>query len=159
MGAPAARAPRKALIDVLLESFPVPAFVLRRDGSVHRCNALARDLLRVQREPELRELAMSATPSEVYEVREVHTEDDEPAMLVFIRPATGTARTHAAAARWGLSPRERQVLVLVASGLSNKQIAARERIAEVTVENHLTRVFRKAGVESRTALLASLLRD
>ena len=50
----------------------------------------------------------------------------------------------------GLSEREREVLGLVAAGLSNKQIAARLGISEKTVKAHLTRVFRTIGVFDRT---------
>ena len=49
-----------------------------------------------------------------------------------------------------LSEREREVLELVATGLSNQKIAARLGISEKTVKAHLTSVFRQLGVEDRT---------
>jgi DNA-binding NarL/FixJ family response regulator len=49
-----------------------------------------------------------------------------------------------------LSDRERQVLVLAASGLANKQIARKLGISEKTVKGHLTRVFQSIGVADRT---------
>jgi DNA-binding NarL/FixJ family response regulator len=49
-----------------------------------------------------------------------------------------------------LSPREREVLVLVAEGLPNKLIARRLDISEKTVKAHLTRVFQQIGVTDRT---------
>jgi DNA-binding NarL/FixJ family response regulator len=49
-----------------------------------------------------------------------------------------------------LSPREREVLVMVAEGLSNKLIARRLSISEKTVKAHLTSVFRQIGVTDRT---------
>jgi DNA-binding NarL/FixJ family response regulator len=49
-----------------------------------------------------------------------------------------------------LSEREREVLVLLASGLANKQIARRLGISEKTVKAHLTHVFRRIGVSDRT---------
>ena len=49
-----------------------------------------------------------------------------------------------------LSGRERQVLLLVAEGLANKQIARRLGIAERTVKAHLTRIFHTLGVADRT---------
>jgi DNA-binding NarL/FixJ family response regulator len=50
----------------------------------------------------------------------------------------------------GLSPREREVLALVAEGLPNKRIARRLGISEKTVKAHLTSVFRTIGVDDRT---------
>ncbi|MFB9993793.1 response regulator [Deinococcus oregonensis] len=49
-----------------------------------------------------------------------------------------------------LSERELQVLRLLASGASNKEIAAALRIAEGTVKNHVTNVLGKLGVRDRT---------
>jgi DNA-binding NarL/FixJ family response regulator len=49
-----------------------------------------------------------------------------------------------------LTDREREVLVLLASGLANKQIARRMGISEKTVKAHLTNVFQRIGVRDRT---------
>jgi DNA-binding NarL/FixJ family response regulator len=49
-----------------------------------------------------------------------------------------------------LSPREVEVLSLVAAGLPNKLIARRLEIAEKTVKAHLTSVFAAIGVSDRT---------
>ena len=51
----------------------------------------------------------------------------------------------------GLSPREQQVLRLVAEGLANKQIGRALGISERTVKAHLGRVFRQIGVVDRTS--------
>ena len=48
-----------------------------------------------------------------------------------------------------LSRREREILALVADGLSNAQIAERVGISEKTVRNHLSHLFDKLGVWSR----------
>jgi pimeloyl-ACP methyl ester carboxylesterase/DNA-binding CsgD family transcriptional regulator len=49
-----------------------------------------------------------------------------------------------------LSGRERQVLALMADGLSNSRIAERLHIGEKTVRNHASNLFDKLGVRSRT---------
>jgi len=49
-----------------------------------------------------------------------------------------------------LTDREREILELLAQGLSNKQIAQRLYLSVRTVENHLRRVYQKLGVISRT---------
>lgn len=50
-----------------------------------------------------------------------------------------------------LSPREREVLALVATGLPNKQIGRQLDISEKTVKTHLTSVFSAIGVTDRTS--------
>jgi DNA-binding NarL/FixJ family response regulator len=54
----------------------------------------------------------------------------------------------------GLTPRELEVLRLVASGKSNKVIAAELHISEHTVARHVQNIFAKLGVSSRTAASA-----
>jgi DNA-binding CsgD family transcriptional regulator len=51
----------------------------------------------------------------------------------------------------GLTPREFQVLVLAASGKTNREIARELVISEFTVRRHLQNVFAKLGVSSRAA--------
>jgi DNA-binding NarL/FixJ family response regulator len=50
----------------------------------------------------------------------------------------------------GLSPREEEVLVLVASGKANKQVARSLDISEKTVKAHLSNIFQRIGVTDRT---------
>jgi DNA-binding NarL/FixJ family response regulator len=50
------------------------------------------------------------------------------------------------------SPREAEILVLVADGGSNSEVAARLGISDKTVETHLARLFARYGVASRTQL-------
>ena len=49
-----------------------------------------------------------------------------------------------------LTPRETEVLRLVATGLTNKQIGERLHLGEATVKTHLLRTFDKLGVSDRT---------
>lgn len=59
------------------------------------------------------------------------------------------------AGRPTLSPREAEILQLLALGLANKQISKRLFISEATVKTHLVHIYDKLGVDSRTAAIAS----
>ena len=53
-----------------------------------------------------------------------------------------------------LTPHERSVLELIGQGLTNRQIGERLLIAEKTVKNYVSTLFRKLGLEQRTAAAA-----
>jgi len=50
----------------------------------------------------------------------------------------------------GITPRELEILELIAEGLSNKEIADRVHVSENTVKTHSSRVFDKLGARRRT---------
>ena len=55
---------------------------------------------------------------------------------------------------FGLTPRERQVLALVARGATNRQIGAQLYMAEKTASVHVSRILAKLDVRSRTQAAA-----
>ncbi len=57
----------------------------------------------------------------------------------------------------GLSPREREILVLIGEGMTNRQIGKQLYLSEKTVKNHISRLLAKLGVERRiqAAVLAT----
>jgi DNA-binding NarL/FixJ family response regulator len=58
-----------------------------------------------------------------------------------------------------LTPRQREILRLLASGLENKQIARKLGIGVHTVKTHVSRVLAKLGAASRTEAVVVALRD
>lgn len=64
------------------------------------------------------------------------------------RPATDTSAQMECLAR--LSGRQRQILLMTADGLANKEIAAQLSIAEGTVKAHMHAIFKVLGVTNRT---------
>ena len=73
------------------------------------------------------------------EVREVLV----PAPADFIRDDQKVAEL-------GITPRELEILALMAQGLSNKEIGERVFVSENTVKTHSSRVFDKLGAKRRT---------
>jgi non-specific serine/threonine protein kinase len=67
-----------------------------------------------------------------------------------IEYATSGRAAAAARVAHGLSPREREVAVLIARGLTNRQIADTLVIAERTVTNHVEHILNKLGFSSRS---------
>ncbi len=52
-----------------------------------------------------------------------------------------------------LSPREQQIVPLVAAGFTNKEISDKLKLSEHTVKNHLFRIYEKLGISSRVELI------
>ncbi|TMB49717.1 MAG: helix-turn-helix transcriptional regulator [Chloroflexi bacterium] len=59
--------------------------------------------------------------------------------------------------RLHMTPRQQQILELVAAGFSDKQIASKLRVSPRTVQSHLDRFFIEHGIHKRAAAVAFLL--
>ena len=68
----------------------------------------------------------------------------------FTAPPQGNSKTPRDRAQ--LSQREREIIVLIAQGYKNKEIAEKMFITEQTVKNHLHNIFDKLGVSDRLEL-------
>jgi pimeloyl-ACP methyl ester carboxylesterase/DNA-binding CsgD family transcriptional regulator len=89
--------------------------------------------------------------------------EDEPAWACFVgevrsflgtsHPEPGPVNQGSYWALRGLTSREYEVLELVASGLSNVQIAEHLCLVPKTVRNHITHIYAKVGVENRAQAL------
>ena len=66
-------------------------------------------------------------------------------------PAPASAPSQPPPALGGLTAREVEVLRLVAEGLTDAQVAARLYLSPRTVTTHLTSIYNKLGVSSRSA--------
>ena len=72
------------------------------------------------------------------------------------QPGTGSGAGHTALS--ALTRRERQVASLVSQGLTNRRIAQRLHVTDKTIEMHLSNIFAKLGVSSRTETAAAVIR-
>jgi DNA-binding NarL/FixJ family response regulator len=85
--------------------------------------------------------------------------EDEHVLSELASHASGAyRRLEASVHRLRLSPRQSQVLALIASGLSDKEVASRLGLAHRTVRTHVDRMLREHGLRSRTEAVTAWLR-
>jgi DNA-binding CsgD family transcriptional regulator len=77
--------------------------------------------------------------------------EEEPSTITSSAAPTEQLSTPVSEHPAGLTPREVEVLRLVAEGLTNPQVAQKLFLSPRTVQRHLNSVYRKLGVNSRTA--------
>jgi RNA polymerase sigma factor (sigma-70 family) len=117
------------------------------DAAVARIE-LARTLLALGRAADAQREAVTA----MAQLRELGAEHEAKRAQ---RLLDGTTRSaDATSTLQVLTPREREVLGLVAEGLTNRQIAERLMVSEHTVHRHVTNLLRKLDLPSRTAAAA-----
>ncbi len=73
----------------------------------------------------------------------------EPAAVEAVLEAAGHRRSRRPVHPSGLTPREAEVLINVAYGRSNREIANELRVSEKTVRNHVEHIYAKIGVTNR----------
>jgi DNA-binding CsgD family transcriptional regulator len=69
---------------------------------------------------------------------------------VLVQAPASFVRDDAKLESLGITPRELEILELIAQGLSNREIAERVFVSENTVKTHSSRVFDKLGARRRT---------
>lgn len=75
-----------------------------------------------------------------------------------VAATTNELKDERATTQFDLTQRQRQLMSLVAMGLSNKEIAANLNLSEFTVKNHIYRVMKQVDADSRHEA-ATLIRD
>lgn len=88
----------------------------------------------------------------------VFSSDGEKTSVV-IEPLKVATLADTVARAYGFTVREREIITCMARGLSTKEIADAMEISPHTVNDHAKSVFRKAGVQSRQQLIATLFFD
>lgn len=144
-----------AAFEVALEALQAPALIVGQGGEVVCSNAAAAAVLggrpRVIRGAS-RDEAVTGLAALAWEVTPIRTTGEQRWSLM-ISPRTEGPR----ARNWNLTTRQREVLELVARGMTNADIAEALGIRLGTVEFHISAIFDKVGVDNRAALIAIVM--
>jgi DNA-binding NarL/FixJ family response regulator len=89
----------------------------------------------------------------------VRTATGDPVVAAMPRPRPATPELAWPAQSVGLTERESQTLVLLADGLSNREIAAALFLSAETIKSYLAQVFQKLGVRNRVEAAAFVHRS
>lgn len=110
-------------------------------------------------ELELAQSNRAASRTLLGEVRRICTELDARPTMERVEALTARLRPKETDSRFGLSPREFEVLQLVVQGKTDKEIAEILFISYRTVMQHVSSILRKLDVDSRTAATARAVRE
>jgi DNA-binding CsgD family transcriptional regulator len=146
-------------LDFLLDRIGSAAFVVNARGQIAP-NAAAKAMLDADgRTLAARVLAATRSGDPQFEVHTTPSNGIPTQYLVVMKPSADVtdARAAQAAARWGLTRRQRDVLVCIVKGHSNASVSAALGISERTVEVHMTAIFDRAQCSSRAELISLVL--
>jgi DNA-binding NarL/FixJ family response regulator len=73
-------------------------------------------------------------------------------LVLYLRGLVHSTAQEAKQKKFGLTPRELEIVSAVVAGFANKEIAAHFKISEDTVKHHLSNIFDKLGVSTRLEL-------
>jgi ATP/maltotriose-dependent transcriptional regulator MalT len=74
----------------------------------------------------------------------------QPVVQPMVQPVGPFVADETRVSQFGITPREMEILGLIATGLSNREIAGRLFVSENTVKTHSSRLFDKLGAKRRT---------
>ena len=106
-------------------------------------------------------LTKDASGEQIHEARRQVLDDHaviDPAVQRHLVDAIAASRPAQPTLRDGLTPREAEVLSLMAGGLSNAEIAAHLVVSEATVKSHINHLFAKIGARDRAQAVAYAFR-
>jgi DNA-binding NarL/FixJ family response regulator len=154
----------RVILETVLETFGAPAFVLDARARILESSRAGRALIELARDDVATALrdALAGRPNRMaIELTPIVARGTPVCWLAIVRAGSAEARianaVAQAVARWALTTRQRAVLELVLRGHSTTTIAAELAVSERAIQHHLTALYDRIGVDSRTALIASVL--
>jgi DNA-binding NarL/FixJ family response regulator len=73
-------------------------------------------------------------------------------LVQYLRSLVDSSSTASRGRRYGLTPRELEIISAVVAGYANKEVAEHFKISEDTVKHHMSNIFDKVGVSTRLEL-------
>ena len=149
----------RGAVGAALEQVNGPAWLLGPGGRIEHANTAARAQLEADRATTTAALdrCIAGTAERRFSVTAVRGASGSAGHLVVeALPRSAVQGIARAAARLELTPAQSRVLERVALGASNATIAAELKVAERTVEAHVTAILEKAQVPSRAALIVQI---
>ena len=163
LGAHASRPWREQALEAALEAIGAASLVVDERGCVKESNRLAREWLATNPAQAAAEVTRSiaAPPGQgAFSVRRL---DGEAASHFFLVRRASINQDRVArcvdevVARHALTPAQARVLALLATGMSNRSMAAQLGVSERTVEVHVTALLNELDADSRAGLIAFVL--
>jgi DNA-binding CsgD family transcriptional regulator len=153
--------PGTLALEAALEALERPAFIVGPRKTIDFGNKRGSSLLERDARGVLASIDESAaTPSAgAFAITRLAVPGSPTYLLAIQRetsPGIGS-RVSEAQRRWGLTARQTHVLELMLTGVTNKDIARQSGCSEVTVEKHITELYRRSGSRSRADLLCRVL--
>ncbi|MDB4960831.1 MAG: hthA [Myxococcales bacterium] len=153
-----------AALETALDQLGVPAYVIGASGRIFESNQSGKALLQTRRSDVSAALqdALAGRPSSInFELVRFREHGMGDHWLAILRARGSDIRIAQAVSlaviRFKLTSRQREVLELVLRGEANTTIAAMLAISERAVEQHVSAMFDRAAVDSRSALISLVL--
>lgn len=146
-----------------LEQLGSAAMVIDARGEVQELNRAAQGMIDGDLEGVRKAIrdSIAGRPSTInMEMVEIRDPGTPIHYLAIVRPDPETRRTflvQAATQRWSLTKKQSEVLGCIVKGLANATIANMMKVGERAIELHVSAIFDRVGVESRSALVARVL--
>jgi PAS domain S-box-containing protein len=99
-----------------------------------------------------------STKTGYYHVKTISTHRSSPLKMIFVERFPESQIIKRQMKQQGLTPRQQEIALLIATGYSNMEIAEKLFITEYTVKDHLKKIFQMIGVHSRGELCPKILR-
>jgi PAS domain S-box-containing protein len=134
-----------------------------KQPSLFYMNEIARKALQTKSIPELldeldrnKSICIS-TKTGFYHVKTILTHRSSPLKIILVERFPDAKLIKGEMKKYGLTPRQQEITLLVATGYSNRKIAEKFNITEYTVKDHVKKIFQVLDVHSRSELCPKIL--